>query len=417
MNESLTSTLKLGGMAALFIALGVTFNIGGALLVVGAIMLMIMLHEFGHYVTARWAGMRVTDFFLGFGPILWSIQRGDTRFGIRALPLGGYVRVIGMNNLDPIEDPEDEPFTYRSKTWWQKVRFASAGTFMHFLIAFVLMIVLLAGFGRFEGENATTTIEEVAPSLTLKGTVPSPAKVAGLRVGDKLVGIDGSPVDAWESVGALLQTSEGKEILVTVERDGQRLSLPITPATAEQKLSNGETVKAYKIGVAPKIEVITDKMALPAAVWNAGFEIKSLTVESTKALVGIFTPSSLSKYSKQLGERGEADPVEDGNRLLSPYGVFKIAGASAEAGGAAVLMLLISINIFVGIFNMTPLPPFDGGHVMVATYEAVVSRIKRRRHAVDMAKLLPVAYAVIMGLVLLSASALWLDIMHPFNLG
>ncbi|MDP1793255.1 MAG: M50 family metallopeptidase, partial [Acidimicrobiales bacterium] len=353
---------------------------------------------------------------LGFGPILWSIQRGDTRFGIRALPLGGYVRVIGMNNLDPIEDPEDEPYTYRSKTWWQKVRFASAGTFMHFVIAFVLMVVLLAGFGRFVSENATTTIKEVASSLTENGPA-SPAKAAGLRAGDKLVGINDSPVKSWENVGALLQSSEGKEVLVTVERNGERISLPITPATADQPLASGEIVKAYKIGVAPKTEVVTDKMALPSAVWNAGFEIKSLTVESTKALVGIFTPSSLSKYSKQLGERGEADPVEDGNRLLSPYGVFKIAGASAEAGGAAVLTLLISINIFVGIFNMTPLPPFDGGHVMVATYEAIASRIKRRRHMVDMAKLLPVAYAVIMGLVLLSASALWLDIMHPFNLG
>lgn len=414
MTETRRGGLRLAVMVLLLLAITKLGHVGGAMIVVTAIMAMIMLHEFGHYVTARWAGMRVTDFFLGFGPELWSIQRGDTRYGVRVLPLGGYVRVIGMNNLDPIDDPADEPFTYRSKTWWQKVRFASAGTFMHFVIAFVLMIVLLAGFGRYRGEEATTTVQDVASTLSDSPNGPkSPAKLAGLQPGDKLLTINAQPVTEWDRIGELLQSSKGNEILMTVERDGKVVSLPITPALSEA--SDGSP--AYKIGIAPKPRTITDKLSVPSAVWNAGFEIKSLTVESTKALVGIFTPSSLSKYSKQLGERGEADPVEDGNRLLSPYGVFKIAGASADAGGAAVLTLLISINIFVGIFNMVPLPPFDGGHVAVATYEAIASRRKGRRHAVDMAKLLPVAYAVIMALVLLSASALWLDIMHPFNLG
>lgn len=412
MTENQRGALRLAVMVLLLVAVTLMFDAGGMALVLGAVMLMIMLHEFGHFLTARWAGMRVTDFFLGFGPALWSIQRGETRFGVRALPLGGYVRVIGMNNLDPIDDPADEQYTYRSKSWWQKVRFASAGTFMHFVIAFVLMVVLLAGFGRYEGEIATTTIDEVASTLTPGGR-PSPARAAGLQAGDKLVAINAQPVTEWEQVGALLQTSQGKEILVTVERDGKQRSVPITPAMSE---TTG-AAPAYKIGIAPKAKEITTKFSLPSAVWHSGFEIKSLTVESTKALVGIFTPSSLSKYTKQLGERGDADPVEDGNRLLSPWGLGRVAKASAEAGGAAVLTLLISINIFVGIFNMVPLPPFDGGHVAVATYEAIASKLKGRRYAVDMAKLLPVAYAVIMALVLLSASALWLDIMHPFNLG
>jgi membrane-associated protease RseP (regulator of RpoE activity) len=406
--------LRLAAAAALLVALSFTFHVGGKMLVVGSIMAMIMLHEFGHFITARWAGMRVTDFYLGFGPSLWSVQRGETRYGVRALPLGGYVRVIGMNNLDPIDDPADEPYTYRSKTWWQKVRFASAGTFMHFLIAFILMIVLLAGFGRYKGEEATTTVSDIAPTLSASAKGPaSPAKKAGLQVGDRLVAIDGKPVKAWENIGPMLQASGGKQVLLTIQRDGASMTLPITPEVAEAD----DGTPAYRIGIAPKTKEITDKMSVPSAVWNAGFEIKNLTIESGKALAGIFTPSSLSKYTKQLGERGSADPQKDGNRLLSPYGVWKVAGASAAAGGSAVLTLLISINIFVGIFNMVPLPPFDGGHVAVATYEAIASKVKRRKYSVDMAKLLPVAYAVIMALVLLSASALWLDIMHPFNLG
>lgn len=410
MSETQRGLLRLGTVIAALVVLSLVFNIGGYMIVISAVLLMIMLHEFGHFVTAKWAGMRVTDFFLGFGPVLWSVQRGETRFGVRALPLGGYVRVIGMNNLDPIEDPADEPYTYRSKSYWQKVRFASAGTFTHFVIAFFLMVVLLAGFGRFKEEVATTTIDEVAAEVV--PGVASPAKTAGLKSGDELVAINGQPVKAWENIGPLLQSSEGKQILVAVQRSGERVEIPITPVLAPTGPPG-----AYKIGIAPETRIISEKLALPAAIWNAGFEVKTLTVESTKALFGIFTPSSLGDYSRQLGERGPADPQEDGNRVLSPVGLVRIAGATFDAGWAPVLTLLISINIFVGIFNMVPLPPFDGGHVMVATYEAIVSKLKRRRHAVDMAKLLPVAYAVIMALVLLSASALWLDIVHPFNLG
>ena len=127
--------------------------------------------------------------------------------------------------------------------------------------------------------------------------------------------------------------------------------------------------------------------------------------------------SSLSKYADQLGKRGEADPNEENNRLLSPAGLGPVAQQASRQGGAAVLSLLISINVFVAIFNLIPLPPFDGGHIAVATYEAIRSKLTGRRYRIDMAKLLPVAYAVVLGLVLMSASALWLDIVHPLNLG
>ncbi|MEY2426985.1 MAG: hypothetical protein QOI61_2557 [Actinomycetota bacterium] len=408
--------LRLGVVVLLIVALSMALNIGGAVLVVTAILTMIMLHEFGHFITARWAGMKVTDFFVGFGPVLWSIKRGDTRYGVRVLPAGGYVRVIGMNSLEEVA-PEDEPYTYRAKNYWQRLRFASAGSAMHFVIAFVLMVVLLAGFGV---ENMdvppTTTLGSVTKSFGTDGKL-APAFAAGIRAGDKVVGVDGQSVSSWKYVSDKIHDSNGRRLLLSVERDGRRFSVPVTPVdprTAEQRRADGVADMGF-VGIQPRAQL--DKPALPAAVWRAGFELKDITVQSTQALFGLFTPESAKNYGSQLTKSGPADPETEGNRLLSPVGIARIADASAENGVASVLFLLIAINIFVGIFNMVPLPPFDGGHVAVATYEAIRSRIGKRRHMADMNKLLPVAYVVVTALFLLSISALWLDIVHPFKLG
>lgn len=414
-NANRRGYLRLGATIALVIAASIVLHIGGAVIVIASILLMIMLHELGHFITARWADMKVTDFFLGFGPTIWSVRRGETRYGIKAIPAGGFVRVIGMNNLDPIDDPADEPRTYRAKSYWQRLRFAAAGSFTHFMIAFVLMVILLAGVGRvLETTPASNKIEVVAGSLTAGGG-PSPARKAGLQAGDRVVAINDVPITRWTRAVNIIQSSAGKELSVTVDRNGKRFSLPVTPINdpAPQDEAAGIT-SVGRIGVQPYVPVTRE--ALPKAVWTAAFEVKNITTESAGALVGLFSKSSLSKYSNQVSKRGSADPAAENNRLLSPVGLYGVAGAAAKSGVASVLSLLIAINVFVGIFNMIPLPPFDGGHVAVATYEAIRSR-KGRRYRADMAKLLPVAYAVILALVLLSATSLWLDIVHPFKLG
>ena len=399
--------MRLGLTLALVVIASVAFHVGGAVIVISAILLMIMLHEFGHFITARWAGMRVTDFFVGFGPTIWSVKRGDTRYGVKAIPAGGFVRVIGMNSLDDVE-PEDEPYTYRAKSYWQRVRFACAGTFMHFLIAFVLMIVLLAGFGQVRDNAAPTrTIDEVAKSLTANGA-PSPAAKAGLKAGDTLIAVNGAPVKTWDDATAVIQSSLGKPIVLTIERAGRRDAVTVTP------IENPDKAGVGMIGVAPRSPV--QHYSLPSATWHAGFEIKDLTGQTAKSLVGMFSKTNIKSYGHQLTQSGPADPSTDGNRFLSPVGLASLASNTAAHGVAAVLTLLILLNLFVGIFNMIPLPPFDGGHVAVATYEAIRSR-RGERHMVDMNKLLPVAYGVIMLLVFISASALWLDIVHPFKLG
>ncbi|MBA2607531.1 MAG: RIP metalloprotease [Actinobacteria bacterium] len=413
--SDLRGFLRLGAAIAILTVLSLTLHIGGAVIVIASILLMIMLHEFGHFITARWADMKVTDFFVGFGPTLWSVKRGETRYGVKAFPVGGFVRVIGMNNLDPVDDPADEPRTYRAKSYWQRLRFAAAGSFMHFLIAFVLMIVLLAGVGRvLDTTPASNQLDAVATTLA-DGGPAAPAAKAGFKAGDKVLAIDDVQITSWTRATNIIRSSAGRELSVTVERDGKRFALPVTPVNdpSPQERAAGMT-SVGRIGVQPYVP--TTREPLPKAVWSAAFEIKNITTESAGALVGLFSKSSLEKYTTQVSKRGAADPVEENNRLLSPVGVSRVASTAAKNGIASVLSLLVAINVFVGIFNLIPLPPFDGGHIAVATYEAIRSR-KGRRYSVDMNKLLPVAYAVILALVLLSATTLWLDIVHPFNLG
>lgn len=396
--------LRLAIAALLIAGFSYVLDIGGAVLVITAILGMIMLHEFGHFITARWAGMRVTDFFVGFGPTLWSVKRGDTRYGVKGLPVGGFVRVIGMNNLEEIA-PEDEPYTYRSKTYWQRLRFAAAGSFMHFVIAFVMMASLLIFVGQF---SPTTALSQVG-----EGT---PAEAAGLRAGDKIVAVNGVTITDWDSVGTVIRPSEGKPVTLTLDRNGERITTTATPI-------DGRTPAEVKAGAEPRgiigvgPEYINTKSSFFSGLWEAGPEVYNISKASAGALVHMFSKQGLSDYSDQFGKTGKADPVTEGNRLMSPVGIARVASSSADNGIASVLSLLIAINVFVAIFNLIPLPPFDGGHIAVATYEAIRGKITGRRHMTDMNKLLPVAYVVVLALFLMSASALWLDIVRPFNLG
>jgi RIP metalloprotease RseP len=278
---------------------------------------------------------------------------------------------------------------------------------MHFIIAFVLMVVFLAGFGVFK---PTTTLEEVAKKSST-GFGLSPAYSAGLKAGDRVVAIDGHAIDNWDDATKVIHDSPGKTLAITVLRHGQQVTANVTP----ERFTDPDGNTIGRIGVMAGEKAVRDLS--PAVFWHAGVELKNITVESTKGLISLAKPDNVKHYGNQLTKTGPADPEKDGNRLLSPVGLARIANSSAKAGAASVLTLLIAINIFVALFNMLPLPPFDGGHVAVATYEAIVGRIKGRRHMLDMNKMLPLAYAVVLALTLLSLSALWLDIVHPFKLG
>jgi membrane-associated protease RseP (regulator of RpoE activity) len=387
-------------------------------LVVVAVITMIMLHELGHFLTAKWGHMKVTEFFVGFGPRLWSIRKGETEYGVKALPIGGYVKILGMHNLDPIEDPADEPRTYRQQPFGRRLSVAVAGSTMHFLIAFLLFFAVNAFVGI---PGVSTTIGGL---VKLEGG-PSPAQVAGLHVGDTIKAIDGKPVRNFADLHDLIAGRPGQTLTMTVERDGKRLDLSATPTDLSTVRIKGEPISNESrgfLGLEPaplRVDPIT-ALGRSARQWVGGDfqgveDVSPGLVDNAKALVGVFSPSGMSSYVKTITGQDQPGRADGGTRFLSPVGFVRLGGQAADHGMFDVLALLIAINLFVGLFNLLPLLPLDGGHVAIALYEAVRSKIAGRRYAADVAKLMPLTYAVVLLMIFLGVSALYLDIVRPLN--
>lgn len=389
-------------------------------LVVVALIVMIMLHELGHFLTAKWGGMKVTEFFVGFGPRLWSVRKGETEYGVKALPLGGYVKIIGMHNLDQIEDPADEPRTYRQKSFGRRLSVAVAGSTMHFIIAFILFFIVNAVVG------VPTVTNRIGGLVAIDG-VESPAQAAGLEVGDTIAGIDGRSFTEWDDIRTYISDRPGEPIAMTVIRDGEEVSLEATPTDLSAIRIDGQPVSDEKRGFlglepAEDFETVNPVVAVgrSAEQWlgleyDGVEDISPGIVFNAKALGSILSPSGLSSYWKTIMGEDQARRADGGARFLSPVGFVRVAGQAADHSLFAVLGLLIAINLFVGLFNLLPLLPLDGGHVAIAVYEAVRSKITGRRHAADVAKLLPLTYVVVLLMIFLGVSALYLDIVRPLS--
>ena len=375
-------------------------------LVVLGLILMIVLHELGHFIMAKRAGMKVTEFFVGFGPRVWSVQRGETTYGVKALPLGGYCKIIGMTNAEQV-DPADEPRAYRNQPTWRRLSVALAGSFVHFLLALTMLVILFVGPGDI-GNFISVPPSNDQVTLYNFAHGKSPAQLAGLQAGDRLVAVNGHRFSSWEGLVDYLRVRPDKRVTLTVDRGGRDFVTTTVLANGAKVLVEGDKKPVYtKPTGLLGIEAGPVRFGLIGSVEHAGTTFGSTAVTAVSRLGSRI--ADFGSYVNMLGSQKAADSPT-AVRFLSPVGVVVQAKRATEIGWSEVLYLLIVINIFVGIFNLVPLPPLDGGHVAIALYEKARSlRTKRPYHA-DINKLMPVAYAMVALILFYGVSSLFLDL-------
>jgi membrane-associated protease RseP (regulator of RpoE activity) len=393
------------------IALAILTNTTDVLIVIVAIIAMVMLHELGHFATAKWSGMKVTEYFLGFGPRLWSFKRGETEYGVKALPLGGYVKIVGMSNLEDVP-PEDEPRTYRQQPFRKRLLVAVAGSAVHFILAAILLFAIFVGSGVQQPGSV-----QVQALSSWQAQEQSPASAAGIEPGDVIISINGHAVHNLDQVSAITSVSQGRKLTMVVRRDGRLKTLTVVPADGHLVRVDGvPAVPASKkdaglIGV--ELGYPLQKVPPLQSVGRSVTEVGSIMKEAVVAVWDRFSPAGIANLFHQVtSQQAAKSAAASGSRPESIYGAVRTATQGVQAGWADFLLVRVEINVFIGLLNLFPMLPLDGGHVLVAVYERVRSRKGMPYHA-DVAKLSPVAYAFVALLAFVVLSALYLDITNP----
>ena len=364
-----------------------------SLVFVAGLIVSVFLHEVGHFWTARRSGMKVTQFYMGMGPRIFSFQRGEVEFGLRALPVGAFVRIVGMNNLDECA-PEDEPRTYRHQSYPKRMLVITAGSLMHMIIAIVLFVGVYATAGRF-GDTGKLLIYG-APA------VDSPAERIGLRNGDQILAVGESKITSRrELILAIVANKPGDTVELRFLRDGQQQIEQVVLA------SNPANSELAFLGVSSDSYAYVQHNVFSAV----GFGLVDVVTTARDSVGGLFVVLNPSNIFSNV----VADEPDIMTRPTTVVGASQFGGEIGRSEGIkGVLMLLASVNIFVGVFNMLPLLPFDGGHAAIATYERLRSR-RGRVYRADVGKMIPVATTVVVLLVMLMFAGLYLDITSPLG--
>jgi membrane-associated protease RseP (regulator of RpoE activity) len=381
------------------------------LVVVACLVVMVMLHELGHLLAAKRGGMKVTEYFLGFGPRLWSFRHGETEYGVKAFPVGGYVKIPGMTNLEEV-DPADEPRTYRQQSFPKRLLVAVAGSATHFLIAIVLLWVLAAFVG------VPNDHQLAVQSLDSVGGRAGPAQVAGIRPGDVIVSVDGHAIGGdFDRFSSLVRSHAGQSLPVVVQRDGHDVLLAVVPANArtlhEAGVQTGRGSAPYGvIGVSANAPLDRRNPLV-----SVGWATVNLGVVAKGSLVGlghVFSPGGLSQLVDQVTNAQVArHTAANGTRLYSIVGAARGAAQAVHYGVGDLLVFLVAINVFIGLLNLFPMLPFDGGHVAIAVYERIRSGRRRVAYHADVAKLLPFTSLTIALIGVLFVTTLLADVLHP----
>ena len=375
----------------------------GMLAFVVALLLSVMIHEFGQYITARRFGMRISEFFVGFGKKIWSVQRGETEFGVKAIPAGGYCKIEGMSPNDQMPEGEEERAFYKASSV-KKLIVLSAGSFLHFVIGFVLLFTLFAGIGT---NQVLPVISEVVPD--------SAAQAAGIQVGDEILSINGKKVTDWYKDVEVIRQSQGKELTLVLDRNGEEISI-----TASGRLTEIDGTKRYVLGIVN--EVGLKRSGLWLSVKNSALVTKSFLTESVKSLAKL--PEKIPALWGAT-VRGEE---RDANGLVGVVGVARVSGQAVGSDKltpmerlATFVLIVASLNIFVGIFNLLPILPLDGGHMAVAIADeirAFFARLRGRPRPapIDVTVLTPITMVVFVILACLTLLLLVADVINPVTL-
>ena len=401
-------------ITAVFLVAG----LGDLLLFIVILVAIVMLHELGHFLTAKWSGMKVTEYFVGFGPRLWSVRRGETEYGVKAIPAGGYVRITGFTVLEDVA-AEDEPRAYRQQAFWKRIIVGSAGSAMHFLIAFVLALISVLAFG------VATNNVEVQALEHWNGVAQTPAQQAGLRPGDVIVSVNGQRLTGSTTLHDALTHSAGTPVTLGVERNGRVQDVVVTPRDG-RGLYAGQTELAPTSDTQPQgfIGIFEASALAPVnplrAVGDAAVALGQATTGEFSALVHVFSPSGVSSvYHQVTNSRVAAQAADNPTSSERPSSIIGVGDLGVQAlrqGIQTLLALLIVINVAFGLINMLPLMPFDGGHVAVAAYEWIRTKKGQAYYRADITKLFPFLAPFLAFLVVFAVSLVFLDITHPIQL-
>jgi membrane-associated protease RseP (regulator of RpoE activity) len=399
-------------------------NVVGILAFVVALLISVMIHEAGHYLTAKRFGMKVTEFFLGFGSRIWSFRRGETEFGIKAIPAGGYCKIVGMSPREEVAI-EDHDRRFLSGTVPQRLIVLGAGSFLHFVLGFVLIFTLFSGIGTVRALN---TVEEVVPCILAQGesecspTAPrSPAVNGGILAGDEILSARKAGEAAvekmrWSEIVTLIRASANQELIFTINRSGEIFEQSLRVASRD---IDGEV-----FGV---IGVINDfgnvRLSILDGMVESGRFLKDVTVGSFEALLKL--PTLIPALVEQTFGGAERDP----EGLVGIVGVARTTGEAASSERLDIsdkvtffIIMLAGLNIFVGIFNLLPILPLDGGHMAVAIADGIKrtnARIRKKPlpEPIDVERLTPLTLVVVVILLSLTVLLVIADVVNPVRLG
>ena len=358
------------------------------------LLVVIPLHELGHLLVAKRFGFKASEYFVGFGPRLWSTRRGETEYGVKAIPAGGYVKIAGMNPYEPVA-PEDLPRAYGSKPIWQRALVILAGPASHFLMGGILLFVLFVGYGV--PIEKTVVVDEVTSTL---GGAVSPASEVGLRPGDVVVRVGDLENPTQEQLGPFAtryaRRHPGQPLEYVVERDGERITLPMIP-----RLVTEDGITKGRVGFTLDLQ---RSASPPEAAWWAIRYTGKTTVAAVSSLDDIFGPRGIGRMATLLF-------TDEPRRTGDPTTVVGVSQQVGDAGSrgdwGTIIAYAAYVTIFIGIVNLLPLPPLDGGHLMLLAWEKVTGR------QVDYRRVVPVAATVIVFLSLFMVAALLLDVFKP----